>query len=424
MRMHHSFVNQLQFGLGVLVATTLLGLIAILVSEQRVDSALDRSEEALSRLDDFKEVQIQFSAARAAEREFLLEDLRTPNFFQSGDSPALERHRAALTQLDHLLNSLERQERGSDVQSAAIREAVDVYGEGFSEMVSLYRERGFIYSGRIEEMRRVSFALHELLEELTEASQTPLRAELLELIRDQGEYLRDLSHRSRFLVTERLKVLHEEIDKLDNAPMQELHAQIDTYQEVWTRLLEVDDRIGSASGAGLRGTLNRAEDTVVPLTLAAVEHARAGFKEAGRIVHNTQAMARLVSAGAVLLAVTIALLLAISLRTQVRGSLAAVLRAVEAYACGERTARVGTLSRRDEFAVLGESFDHMAETSPRPPTSSKKSTPAWSLPSRATRPAWSRPSRPWSPSGSHPLVDREAPGRPGSGDFRLALRQL
>ena len=362
MRRRDSFVNRLKFGFGTLVATTLLALIAILVSEQRVGSALERSERALALLDHSKEVQIQFSAARAAERQFLLEDLHTPSFFQSGDSPALERHRAALAELERLLDGLEGRGSDSEVQTPAIREALDGYREGFAEMVSLYRERGFIYSGRIEEMRRAALEFQELLEDLPKASQTLLSAELLELIRDQGEYLRDFSKRSRFLVTERLKVLHEEVDARDGTPKQELHAQIDAYQAVWTRLIEIDERLGDGAGTGLRGTLNGAEEAILPPVRAAVERARRGFDEAGRSVHTTQATARFVSAGVALLAVLLALSFAISLTAQIRGSLGALLRAVDAYAGGKRAARVGVLPRRDEFAVVGESFDRMAET--------------------------------------------------------------
>jgi len=362
LRRRDSFVNRLKLGFGTLVATTLLVLIAILVSEQRVGSALEGSERALALLDRSKEVQIQFSAARAAERRFLLEDLHTPSFFQSGDSPALERHRAALAELEGLLDGLEGQGSSSEVETGSIRQALDVYRHGFSEMVSLYRERGFIYSGRIEEMRRAALELQDLLQELPKAARMPLSAELLELNRDQGEYLRDFSKRSRFLVTERLKVLHEEVDARDGLPKQELHAQIDAYQQVWARLIEIDDRLGDGAGTGLRGTLNGAEQAILPPVRSAVESARRGFDEAARSVHTAQVTARFASAGVALLAVLLALSFAISLTAQIRGSLGALLRAVDAYASGKREARVGALSRRDEFAVVGESFDRMAQT--------------------------------------------------------------
>ena len=362
MKMHHSFVKRFQVGLGVLVAITLLGLIAILTSGQRVGAALDRSTQALSLLDDFKEVQIKVLTARAAEREFLIDDLRSPSFFQSGDSPALERHRTTLAELDQLLGGLERREGGSDATAATIRAAVEAYGESFSELVALYRERGFIYSGLVEEMRRATFGFLESIEVLPEIAQVGLRTELFELTGDQAEYLRDLASSPRFLVTERLKVLHEEIDLLDSESKQTIHAQVDLYQKTWTRLLEIDDRIGDSPGVGLRGSLREVQETVAPLTLAALDYARANFKQANHTAHEAQAMARLVSAGAVLLAVAIALFLAVTLSAQVRGSLATILRAVEAYSRGERSARVGALPRRDEFSVLGESFDHLAET--------------------------------------------------------------
>lgn len=362
MKMHHSFVKRFQIGLGVLVTTTLLALIAILVSSERVGAALDRSARALALLDDFKEVQIQLLAARAAEREFVIDDLHSPSFFHKGDSPTLERHRVALGELHRLLDSLAHREGGADIPVAAIRGAVDAYGDSFSELVSLYQERGFIYSGLIEEMRRAVFGFQEQMEALPEAMQAPLRPEILELVRDQAEYLRDIGNRPRFLVGERLKILHEEIDLLETDAKTDLHAQIDLYQTTWTRLLEIDDQIGIGPEVGLRGALREAQKTVVPLTRAALEYARANFKAANDTVHEAQMVARLVSAGAVLLAVVIAVFLAISLGGQVRGSLAAILGAVHAYSRGERSARVGDLPRRDEFAVLGESFDHLAET--------------------------------------------------------------
>jgi hypothetical protein len=362
MTLHDSFVNRLRFGLGVLVATTLLGLLAILGTGYRVDSALGRSREALSMLDGFKEVQIQLSAARATEREFLLEDLRTPNFFQKGDSPALQQHRVAWTEFDRLLSHLELQRGASEFELEAIRGAAARYGDGFEELVSLYRERGWLYQGELGAMRRASFELQELLEGLKESRRAPLRAELLELVRDQGDYLRDLDNRPRFLVTERLKILREEVDALGKTKAEELRTQITDYETAWARLLEIDDRIGTSSGAGLRGMLRSEQEAVLPLILAAVEGSRASFEEAAATVRNAQTMARLASAGVVLLAVAIAVLLAVSLGSQVRDSLATLLEAVEAYAGGERSARVGTLARRDEFAVLGESFDHMAET--------------------------------------------------------------
>jgi hypothetical protein len=360
---HHWFVRRLRWGLGALVAMSLLGLVAILVSEQRVGSALERSQTTLSLLEEFKEVQIALSAARAAEREFLLEDLRTPNFFNTGTSPALESHARVLSRLDVLLTSLEAHPAAARMKVAEIRQAVADYGERFGELVSLYRERGSLYTGLLGRMRRASFTFQELLTDLDEAHQTPIRAELLELIRDQGDYLRDLDNRPRFLVSERLQVLHEEIEELGAAPRKaQLEAEIVAFEQAWKRLLEIDDRIGRSSGAGLRGELRAAQETVIPLTLAAVERARAGFEAAAGTVEATAAMARRVSSGAVLLAFGVGIFLSISLGRQLQTSLAALLHAVEAYARGDRSARVGSLPRRDEFAVLGESFDRMAET--------------------------------------------------------------
>jgi hypothetical protein len=355
-------VRRLQISLGVLVATTLCGLVAIVVSEQRVATALERSETALSLLDEFKEVQIQLSTARAAEREFVLEDLRAPNFFNTGDSPALAQHARALDALDGLLSRLVDHPAAETLHAREIREAVAAYGGNFRELVSLYRERGSPYTGVLGQMREATFDFQDRLEQGGKESALALRSELLELLRDRDQYLRDLDHRPRFIVDQRIEVLAEDVDALGHPQAEQLHAAIDAIAKAWARLIEIDDRIGRSSGAGLRGELRGAQEIVVPLTTAAVERARTDFEQSRRQVVAATAMARGVSAGAVSLAVAIATWLAISLGGHLRRSLRAVLDAVEAYAEGDRSARVGPLSLQDEFAVLGGAFDRMAET--------------------------------------------------------------
>ncbi len=357
-----SFVHRLRLGLAVLVATTLLGLIAILGTGHQVGSALDRSQHALSTLDGLREVQIQLAAARTSEQEFLLEDLRTPSFFQEGDSPRLEQHRAARAEFDRLLGELELEPGASELGLDGIRQASDRYGEGFDELVVLYRERGSLYSGRLGEMRQASFGFQDELDGLGASVRAALHAELLELDRDLGDYNRDLDNRPRFLVGERLKILREEVGKLKKSKAEALGGQIDAYETAWAGLLAIDDRIGRSSGDGLRGTLRSEQELIVPLTLAAAERSRARFDEAAASVRDAQTTARLANAGAVLLAVVIALFLAVSLGGQVRDALSALLQAVEAYARGDRRARVGRLLREDEFARLGTAFDRMAET--------------------------------------------------------------
>ena len=133
-----SFIRRLQLGLGIVVAITVIGMTAILVSEQRVDAALDSSQTALRLLDDFKEVQIRFSGARAAEREFLLEDLRAPNFFHTGESAVLDSHAAAIGDLDKVarvvrlggfINSAPGFTDGAKVMNGASDLMVEVFGD-------------------------------------------------------------------------------------------------------------------------------------------------------------------------------------------------------------------------------------------------------------------------------------------------------
>ena len=356
-----SFVRRLRLGLGVLVATTLLGLVAIGVSERRMGAALERSKSALSLLEAAKEVQIQLAAARAAELEFLLEDLRTPNFFQTGRSPALERHAQVLARLDALLADLATQPEARRLRIGELREAAGGYGESFERLVKLERQRGSIYSGVLGRMREASFGLEDRLEDLPEPRRTELLAEVRAMLGEQADYLRDLDIRPRYLVGQRIEILDEELSALDLPEDDAGRAHVAAYRSAWQELLEIDARVGLSSGDGLRGELRHAQETIEPLGIAAVERARARFETESRAVEAAASTARIVSASAAALAVAIGLFLASSLGGRLRRSLAALLGAVERYARGDRGARVGSLPHADEFSVVGNAFDRMAE---------------------------------------------------------------
>jgi len=356
------FTRRLQFGFACVVATTILGMGAIFVFERRMDAALESSQAALRLLDDFKEVRILLATARAAEREFLLEDLRTPNFFQSGGSAGLDTHAATLDALDTLLAKLASSPDAAELRVAEIQHAIVDYRASFAELVSLYRERGSLYSGALGGMREASFAMQDLLEQEKPKVQVELRAELLQLDRDLADYLRDLDNRPRYLVDARLEVLDEEVASLAPKRVAAFRKSLDGYRDAWQRLLELDDRIGRSSGVGVRGALRDAQDRVVPMTQVAVEQAYARFLAVRHDARIAAATARAVSLGAVALAAAIGCFMAVTLGQRLRGSLSAVVTAVEAYAAGDREARVGRLAHPDEFAVLGGAFDEMAQT--------------------------------------------------------------
>jgi hypothetical protein len=357
-----SYVRRLQLGLGILVGISLLGLASTLWSAQRAGAALERSQGIFSLLEEVKQVQILLLAARAAERDFMLEDLRTPSFFKTGSSPSLEQHEMALAELDELLVLLERDVEANEYDVDSMRREIAAYQVAFDQIVSLNQERGSIYSGLLGQMREATFNLLELIPEVWPTRQVEMRGELLELMRDQSDYLRDLDNRPRFLVSERIEILREEADALEKASTAVLHAQIDAYDRAWQRMLEIDDQIGRSAGDGLRGHLRASEEAVFILTTAAVERTRARFESAAGSVEQTAALAGSISAAAVILGAALATGLALLLGRQLRESLSSVLHAVERYAQGDRRARVGRLKRDDEFAVLGGSFDHMAET--------------------------------------------------------------
>lgn len=360
-----SFVRRLRIGLGTVVITSLLGLSSIALSGREVDAALARSQRALSLLSDVKELEIRFGEARAAEREFLLDDAHSPAFNESArdDTPALLDHAAALRELHALLQRLGTDPEAKELALDAMGRGVDAYAATFHEIVKLMRERGGFGSGLTVVLRESTHSLEDALEHLDPARASDLRRDLSTLVADEGLYARFQAGPTRFYVTQLAAVLHDDVDamKLPTERAQPLQDAITRYQSAWSRTLEIDDQVGATAGEGLRQELRRQQQAIASDAAHAEEVARQRFSDAQRAAGLALRVAWAASVGTALLAMALGGALALVLGRQLRRSLSALLSAVQAYTAGDREARVGRLPRQDEFALVGAAFDALAE---------------------------------------------------------------
>jgi methyl-accepting chemotaxis protein WspA len=78
--------------------------------------------------------------ARQQEYEFLLREGRQPQFYQSGATPALERHHTALAKAQHALDTIITLSNADDRPGElALRNTIAAYDSGFSVLVAAYR---------------------------------------------------------------------------------------------------------------------------------------------------------------------------------------------------------------------------------------------------------------------------------------------
>jgi len=88
-------------------------------------------------------IQVHMLQALRAEKDFLLSDLSSPQFFQSGDSRNLERHRSAMSKLqkdlEEMLTDLPQEERAS---VEVLRNLTETYEQTFEQLRELKKNEG------------------------------------------------------------------------------------------------------------------------------------------------------------------------------------------------------------------------------------------------------------------------------------------
>lgn len=260
-----------KFSLKKLLLYTSIGIVAVLIiivftTRYSINSSIS-NYTTLSQMDELTECALRL---KKSERDFVMIDVKNPQFFMSGQSRYVAQFDSICSQTRMLLGDLKKDNVfSSDALSndlAKMEQGLSGYGKAFKEMVAMRRELGFKDEGVIGKMRG---AIHEVENELNTESSFEQISEMLMLRRHEKDYMlrKDTSYVSKF--EEQMSVM---LSKTSAPTMVSL---LYTYKKFFEDYVALDQKIGLTENTGINAAMNRSS----ALFEASLADARAAIKE-------------------------------------------------------------------------------------------------------------------------------------------------
>ena len=297
------------------------------------------------------ETELAMLQVRRSEKDALLRDVRSPEFFQTGKATYLGKHEEALANLHACITELRRWSDEVGTQIPVLEKHVDAYAAGFHHLMDARRELGFSIFGLIGRLRRAQLDLAGLADE---DSERPLRDALGAVGRAATEYLlfeQDAAGRELGAAVESaLSMVRARGDAERNSA---LSATLEGLRQTNGMILELQGRIGLSEEQGFRGEMRTAIHALTPLLqeIRSIAHALA------EDARSTQHMASIVLLLAGLLGAGLVFFFYARSITRPVGQLRHA-----AQALGEgKLDTVVELASNDEIGGLAAAFRAMAE---------------------------------------------------------------
>lgn len=242
-----------RYSLKKLLLYTSFGIVAVLViialtTNFSIDRSI-RNYTTLSKMDELTECALRL---RKYERDFVMVDIKSPQFYQEGQSRNVVLFDSTLKQTKILLEGLKRQGVfNSDKLSADLahmESALQDYSKSFYEMVALRRTIGFKDEGVIGKMRT---AIHQVENELKSASSFELISQMLMLRRHEKDYMlrKDTTYVRQF--SDQMKVMAA---KVGSPTMVGL---LNTYKSYFDEYVALDRQVGVDDNSGVNAQITK-----------------------------------------------------------------------------------------------------------------------------------------------------------------------
>ncbi len=221
-----------------------------------VKTLTGRAEESQQLLVAARDVRIAMLECRRREKDFLMRDPTNPEFFETGDSHFLAKHRAALASLGEQIAALEA--LGDDSMTPRIknlRGCVERYATSFDALVAALRERGLENFGKAGQVQRATADLQSALDKMR---RDDLLAMLLDIERIEGQSL----FRSQPDSTEQA---HRIVERLIADAPAELAPPLARFRQSVEEYNAHIERIGRTEDTGLRGEMRTAVHEIAPV---------------------------------------------------------------------------------------------------------------------------------------------------------------
>lgn len=242
-----------KFSLKKLLLFTSFGIVAVLAiivlaTNFSIKSSI-RNYTTLSKMDELTECALRL---RKNERDFVVVDVKNPQFFISGQSRFVSQYDSTCLRTSKILDLLKKEDVfGSDalkVDLAKMEASLADYKKSFGRMVQMRRTIGFKDEGLIGKMRS---AIHEVENELNVESSFEMISDMLMLRRHEKDYMlrKDTSY-----VTQFEQQMGTMISKISSPTMISL---MYTYKKFFEDYVDLDKKIGLDENSGVNAALNR-----------------------------------------------------------------------------------------------------------------------------------------------------------------------
>jgi PAS domain S-box-containing protein len=235
-------------------------------------------------------IKMQMLLARIAEKNFIQNDLNNKIFYITGTSTYLEENNAYLSNVqDEILNLIKLLSGTQKHQANELLGLLDRYRLILTEMVKVYRKRGFKDWGLLGEWRQ---AIHNVESSVSQMNRSDIQEAILQLRRLEKDYL--LRKESKYLddIKNQLAALRGQILASRTADVGGILKEIDQYEKAFKQYLFLQRKIGQTEKEGLQkdfaGVINEikpAVDRILDQTRNADQKARHDFMTASIFIY-------------------------------------------------------------------------------------------------------------------------------------------
>lgn len=225
-------------------------------------------------------IAIQMHKARLADKDFVQRDLHKKEFYESGESYYLKKHRFIILSVQDeiykLINLLSGEKRK---YFEKLLEFVNEYNSLFLKLVDAYRKRGFKDWGLQGEWRQ---AIHDVEKSVTNIHNLHLLEDLLQLRRYEKDYL--LRGETEYLQKHelQLKSLQNQVTKSGNNKSTAILKELETYETAFKKYITIQEKLGRTDEDGMQGDFLHVIHSMEPVIEKTFQEAHMASQKARR----------------------------------------------------------------------------------------------------------------------------------------------
>lgn len=197
---------------------------------------------------------------RRAEKDFLLHDLKNPDFYEVNSSSNLDQFKRDFEKANKVLDELQTLNNKMEIleqeQVYEVRALLKENHDDFFKLVEAFKLKGFKDFGMVGELRAIIHDVEVKLDKLE--NNYEFQAALLQLRRNEKDYFlrNDASYIEK--ISENLKHFTERINasELDLASKASLKASLNAYLAKIEEIAALDEKIGRGESDGETGAYN------------------------------------------------------------------------------------------------------------------------------------------------------------------------